>query len=152
MTTYSAKISEISKKWYVIDATDLILGRLAAEIAHRLIGKHKPTYTPHMDCGDNIIVVNVDKIHISGNENKIYYRHTGYPGGIKSSNAKDLLAGKYSHRVLLKAVQRMISRNKLGRKRMKNLYLYNTDNHPHTAQKPEILDIAALNEKNKKRK
>lgn len=155
MKTYSAKPSEVEKKWLLIDGKDLVLGRLASQIALILRGKHKPTFTPHIDCGDNVIVVNAEHIHLSGKKSdpkdgKIYYRHTGFPGGIKSNTAGKMLAGKYPERVLKLAVRRMISRNKLGRKQFNNLYIYSGDQHPHAAQQPEMLDIANKNSKNKK--
>ncbi len=155
MKTYSAKASEISKKWWLIDAKDLVLGRLAAETARILRGKHKPTFTPHLDCGDNVIIVNADKIHLTGSKSelkdgKIYYRHTNYPGGIKDTTAGKILAGKYPERVLELAVKRMISRNVLGKKQMSNLYLYQGEDHPHQAQQPENYDFGSKNRKNRK--
>ncbi len=152
MKTYSAKPSEIDRKWYVIDAEDVVLGRMASIIATRLRGKHKPMFTPHMDCGDNIIVINAGKVHLTGRklDNKIYYRHTGYPGGIKSRTAGAILAGKHPERVVIKAVERMISRNPLGRQQMKKLHVYAGADHPHQAQNPEVLDVAAMNSKNKR--
>jgi large subunit ribosomal protein L13 len=152
MKTYSAKPSDVDKKWYVIDAEGVVLGRLASVIATRLRGKHKTLYTPHIDCGDNIIVVNADKVHLTGRkaENKIYYRHTGYPGGIKSRTAGAILEGKHPERLVLKAVERMISRNPLGRQQLRKLHVYKGTEHPHEAQKPEALDVAAMNPKNKR--
>lgn len=150
MRTWSAKAGDIQKKWTIIDAEGLILGRLAAIIAPRLRGKHKPSYTPHMDCGDFIIVVNADKVRLTGKKltDKIYYRHTGYPGGIKEETAGKILAGKHPERVLIKAVERMMPRNKLSRHQMSNLKVYAGTEHPHAAQEPEVLDVAAMNEKN----
>ena len=150
--TYSATPVDVTKGWFIVDAEDLVLGRLASIVAMRLRGKHKPTYTPHIDCGDNIIIVNAEKVRMTGNkrENKIYYRHTGYPGGIRSQTADAILTGKYPERVLQKAVERMISRNPLGRAQMKKLHVYAGPEHPHEAQKPEPLDIAAMNPKNKR--
>lgn len=153
--TYSAKPSEVNKKWWVIDASDLKLGRLASEVAKLLIGKHKPTYTPHIDCGDNVVIINAEKIHLTGKkadprDGKLYYRHTGYAGGIKETSAGKILAGKYPERVVQMAVKRMVSRNKLGRKRMGNLYVYAGSEHPHSGQQPANLDIASQNRKNKK--
>jgi len=150
MKTYSAKASDIVKKWYLVDAEGLVLGRLAAEIAKILRGKHKPTYTPHMDCGDNVIVINADKIAVTGKKmsDKIYYRHTGYPGGIKSETVGDVLGGKFPERVIERAVKRMIPRGPLGRQQMRNLKVYAGTEHPHEGQKPEVLDIAAMNRKN----
>ena len=152
MSTYSAKPSEIERKWYVIDAEGLVLGRMAAVIATRLRGKHKTTYTPHMDCGDNIIVINAEKVKLTGNKraDKTYYWHTGYPGGIKSRTAGTILDGKHPERVVQKAVERMISRNPLGRRQMKKLHVYAGAEHPHEAQQPEVLDVAAMNSKNKR--
>ncbi len=152
MKTYSAKPSEIDKKWFVIDAEGVVLGRMASIIALRLRGKHKPMYTPHLDCGDNIIVINAEKVHLTGRkvENKKYFWHTGYPGGIKSRTAGAILGGKHPERVVAKAVERMISRNPLGRQQLKKLHVYKGAEHPHQAQNPEVLDIAAMNPKNKR--
>jgi large subunit ribosomal protein L13 len=152
MKTYSAKASEIEKKWFVIDADGLVLGRLASQIARILRGKHKPTFTPHMDCGDNVIVVNAEKVKLTGRKtsDKVYHWHTGYPGGIKQRTAGEILEGKHPDRVITKAVERMITRNRLGRQQMKNLRVYAGPEHPHEAQQPEVLDIAAMNPKNKR--
>ena len=152
MKTFSAKPSDIERAWCVIDADGLVLGRLASVIASRLRGKHKPLFTPHIDCGDNIIVINAEKVRLTGRKraNKIYYRHTGYPGGIKSITAERILDGKHPERVLIKAVERMISRNPLGRAQMRKLHVYKGGAHPHEAQKPEVLDVAAMNPKNKR--
>lgn len=152
MKTYSMKASEIDKRWYVIDATDLVLGRLASIVANRLRGKHKPTFTPHLDCGDNIIVVNAEKVRLTGNKltDKKFYWHTGYPGGIKERTMNQLLSGKYPERVIFKAVERMITRGPLGRKQMGNLKIYAGAEHPHEAQAPQVLDIASMNPKNKR--
>lgn len=155
MRTYSAKPSEIHKKWLLIDASGIVAGRLAAEIAYILRGKHKPTFTPHMDCGDNVVVINADKIHLTGNkkdrkDGKIYYRHTGYVGGIKETTAGKILASKHPERVLKMAVRRMITRNPLGDQQFSNLHVYAGANHPHEGQKPEIYDFASQNRKNKK--
>jgi large subunit ribosomal protein L13 len=152
MKTYSAKASEIEKSWVLIDAEGLVVGRLAALIATRLRGKHKPSYTPHMDCGDNIIVVNADKVVFSGNKytDKTYYWHTNHPGGIKSRTAERILEGKHPERVLHKAVERMLPRGPLGRQQLKNLRVYAGAEHPHEAQTPETLDVAALSAKNKR--
>ena len=153
MKTYSAKPGDVEKKWFVIDADGLVLGRLASIIALRLRGKHKPMFTPHIDCGDNIIVINAEKVHLTGRkaENKTYYWHTGYPGGIKSRTAGALLSGNYAERVVQKAVERMISRNPLGRQQMRKLHVYKGVEHPHQAQNPEVLDVGAMNTKNKRR-
>ena len=150
--TYFAKPNEIQHDWFVIDAENLVLGRLAAIVATRLRGKHKATYTPHMDCGDNIIIINAEKIKLTGNkrENKIYYWHTGYPGGIKSRTAAKILDGNHPERVIEKAITRMVPKGPLGRKVLKKLHIYSGHSHPHEAQKPNVLDIAKLNEKNKR--
>ena len=152
MKTYSAKPSDIERAWCVIDAEGLVLGRLAAVIATRLRGKHKPLFTPHVDCGDNIIVINAEKVRLTGRKraDKVYYWHTGYPGGIRSTTAERILNGKHPERVLIKAVERMISRNPLGRAQMRKLHVYKGTEHPHAAQKPEVLDVAAMNPKNKR--
>jgi large subunit ribosomal protein L13 len=150
MTTYSAKASEIEKKWVLIDADGLVVGRLAAAIALRLRGKHKPTFTPHMDCGDNVIVINAAKALLTGNKlkDKIYYWHTGYIGGIKERTAGAIMSGKHPERVVEKAVERMLPRGPLGRKQLSNLRVYPGAEHPHDAQQPQALDIGALNAKN----
>ena len=152
MKTYSAKPSEVSRKWYVIDADGVVLGRMAAVIATRLRGKHKTTYTPHIDCGDNVIVVNAEKVKLTGNKRaqKTYYWHTGYPGGIKSRTAGAILEGKQPERIVQKAVERMISRSPLGRRQMRKLHVYAGASHPHEAQQPEVLNVAAMNSKNKR--
>jgi large subunit ribosomal protein L13 len=152
MKTYSAKPSEIDKKWLVIDADGVVLGRLASQVAMILRGKHKTSYTPHMDCGDNVIVVNAAKVRITGNKaaDKTYYRHTGYPGGIKSTTAGQILAGAHPERVIEKAVQRMVPKGPLGRRQLKNLRVYPGAEHPHEGQQPEVLDLAARNPKNKR--
>jgi len=152
MKTYSAKPSEIEKKWYVIDADGLVLGRMAAVISRMLRGKHKTTFTPHMDCGDNIVVVNAEMVKLTGKKltDKIYYRHTGYPGGIRANTAGGILSGKRPERVVIKAVERMLPRGPLGRQQMKNLKVFSGPEHSHEAQKPEALDVAAMNSKNKR--
>lgn len=152
MKTYSAKPADVERKWYVIDAEGVVLGRLASVIAMRLRGKHKPMFTPHIDCGDNIIVINAEKVHLTGRklENKTFHWHTGHPGGIKSRTAGKTLAGRYPERVIQKAVERMISRNPLGRQQLKKLHVYAGTEHPHGAQQPEVLDVAAMNPKNKR--
>ena len=152
MKTYSAKPAEISKKWVVVDAEGLVLGRLATQVAKILRGKHKPTYTPHMDCGDNVIVVNAGKVRLTGKKltDKKFYWHTGYPGGIKERTIGQILSGKYPERVVLKAVERMVPRGPLGRQQMKNLRVYAGSEHPHEAQQPETLDVAAMNPKNRR--
>ena len=152
MKTFSIKESQIKKEWHLIDATGLVVGRLASIIANRLRGKHKPEFTPHMDCGDNIIVINAGKVVFTGNKmtDKIFYWHTNYPGGIKERSMGQILAGKKPERVLIKAVERMITRGPLGRRQMGNLYVYEASSHPHDAQQPQFLDIASMNRKNKR--
>lgn len=153
MKTYSAKPSDIVKKWVLIDADGLVVGRLASLIAMRLRGKHKPSFTPHMDCGDNVVVVNAGKVLLTGNKrnDKVYYWHTGYPGGIKSRKAHQILDGRFPERVLHKAIERMMPGGPLTRRQLGNLRLYAGDGHPHEAQQPEKLDVAALNVKNARR-
>jgi large subunit ribosomal protein L13 len=152
MKTYSAKPSEVEKKWFIVDAEGVILGRLASQIAIRLRGKHKPMFTPNIDCGDNIIVINAEKIRLTGKkrENSIFYWHTNYPGGLKERSKGQILDGKHPERVLEKAVERMLPRGTMGRTQMKNLRVYVGSEHEHAAQKPEVLDIAAMNPKNKR--
>ena len=152
MKTYSATPADVDKRWYVIDADGVVLGRLAAEISRRLRGKHKPTYTPHVYCGDNIIVVNAEKVHLTGKKraDKVFHWHTGYPGGIKSRTMAQRLEGAHPERVILKAVERMVPRGPLGRRQMGNLRVYAGPGHPHEAQAPEVLDFAAMNPKNKR--
>jgi large subunit ribosomal protein L13 len=150
MKTYSARPADIDKKWVVIDAEGLVVGRLAALVATRLRGKHKPNFTPHMDCGDNVIVVNADKVRFTGRklDDKVYYWHTGYPGGIKERTARKIIEGRFPERVVEKAVSRMMPGGPLSRKQLKNLRVYAGPDHPHEAQQPEALDISALNPKN----
>ena len=150
MKTFSAKPADIDKRWVVIDAQGLVVGRLASLVAMRLRGKHKAAYTPHMDCGDNVIVVNADKVVLTGRkrEQKTYYWHTGYPGGIKERTARQILEGRFPERVVEKAVERMLPRGPLGRQQLKNLRVYAGPTHPHEAQQPEVLDVASLNAKN----
>jgi len=152
MKTYSAKPSDVTKKWVVIDADGVVLGRLASIISMRLRGKHLPTYTPHIDCGDNVIVINAEKVALTGRklERKVFHWHTGFAGGIKSRTMGQLLGGKYPERVVIKAVERMITRGPLGRLQMKNLRVYAGTEHPHIAQQPEALDVGAMNPKNKR--
>ena len=152
MKTYSAKPSDVERAWWLIDAEDVVLGRLASIISMRLRGKHKPMYTPHLDCGDNIIIVNAEKVKLTGRKlaNKIYYRHTGYPGGIKQRTAGEIMEGTHPERVVLKAIQRMIPRSPLGRQQFSNLRVYCGSDHPHAAQAPEILDVGAMNPKNRR--
>ncbi len=153
MRTFSAKPSDINKKWVLIDAQGLVLGRLATIISMRLRGKHLTSYTPHMDCGDNVIVVNAAKVHLTGKkrEDKVFHWHTGYPGGLKTKSSGAILDGRFPERVLVKAVERMINRGPLGRAQMRNLRVYAGSEHPHDAQQPEVLDIASLNVKNSRR-
>ncbi|HEX4768971.1 MAG TPA: 50S ribosomal protein L13 [Lichenihabitans sp.] len=148
--TYSAKTADVQKSWTLIDAQGLVVGRLASLIALRLRGKHKATFTPHMDDGDHIVVVNADKVVLTGRkrEQKVYHHHTGYPGGIKERSAKFILDGRFPERVLEKAVERMLPRGPLGRKQLGNLRVYKGADHPHEAQQPTTLDVAALNTKN----
>ena len=150
MKTYVAKPAEVDKKWVLIDAKGLVVGRLASLIAMRLRGKHKATFTPHVDCGDNVIVINADKVVLTGRkrEQKVYFHHTGFPGGIKERTARFILEGRFPERVVEKAVERMLPRGPLGRKQLGNLRVYKGTDHPHAAQQPESLDIAALNRKN----
>ncbi len=150
MKTYSAKSGEVDKKWILIDAEGLVVGRLATLVATRLKGKHKAIYTPHVDCGDNVVIVNADKVVFSGKkyDDKTYYRHTGYPGGIKETTPKRLLEGKHPERVIELAVERMLARGPLGRQLMRNLKVYKGATHPHDAQSPAALDVAKLNRKN----
>ena len=153
MKTYTAKPDDIEKKWFLVDAEGLIVGRAASLIAIRLRGKHKATYTPNMDCGDHIIIINADKVVLTGNKrsDKTYYRHTGHPGGIKSRKAHQILDGKFPERVIEKAVERMMPGGPLSRQQMKHLHVYSGADHPHEAQKPEKLDIGTMNPKNKLR-
>ncbi len=150
MKTYVAKPAEVEKKWVLIDAKGLVVGRLASLIAMRLRGKHKPTFTPHVDCGDNVIVINAEKVVFTGRkrEQKVYYHHTGFPGGIKERSAKFILEGRFPERVVEKAVERMLPRGPLGRKQLGNLRVYKGAEHPHVAQSPVSLDVAVLNAKN----
>ena len=152
MKTYSAKPSEVDKKWFVVDAEGVVLGRLASAIAIRLRGKHKPMFTPHIDTGDNIIVINAEKVRLTGRkrDQDVFYWHTGYPGGIKGQTKGAILDGRHPERVVHKAVERMIPRGPLGRQVMGNLKVYAGAEHPHAAQQPEVLDIAAMNPKNKR--
>src|ERR1700681_1401619 len=150
MKTYSAKPAEIEKKWVTIDAKGLVVGRLASIIALRLRGKHKPTFTPHVDCGANVIVINAEKVVLTGRklQQKVYRHHTGYIGGIKERSAKFIIEGRFPERVVEKAVERMLPRGPLGRRQFGNLRVYKGPNHPHAAQTPEPLDIASMNRKN----
>ncbi|MCB2060430.1 MAG: 50S ribosomal protein L13 [Novosphingobium sp.] len=149
--TRSIKPAEVEKKWHLIDADGLVVGRVAVIIANLLRGKHKPSFTPHVDCGDHVVVVNADKVRLTGNKRaqKTYYKHTGYPGGIKGVTAEKVLDGRFPERVLEKAVERMIPRGPLGRAQMRALHLYAGTEHPHAGNQPEALDVASLNRKNK---
>ncbi|MCB1447395.1 MAG: 50S ribosomal protein L13 [Rhizobiaceae bacterium] len=153
MSTFVQKPAEVEKKWILIDAEGLVVGRLASLIAMRLRGKHKATYTPHVDDGDNVIVINADKVVFTGKKytDKKFYWHTGYPGGIKERTMRQTLEGRFPERVLEKAVERMVPRGPLGRRQMKNLKVYAGATHPHEAQQPVALDVAKLNAKNTKR-
>jgi large subunit ribosomal protein L13 len=152
MKTYSARPAEVTHNWLMIDADGIILGRLAAYVALRLRGKHKPIYTPHIDCGDHIVVVNAEKVKLSGRKRteKIFYWHTGHPGGIKQRTMAQILDGRHPERAIVKAVERMINRGPLGRTQMKKLHVYKGPDHPHGAQQPQPIDLAAVNAKNKR--
>jgi large subunit ribosomal protein L13 len=154
MKTYSAKPSEIQAKWYLIDADGLVVGRLASVLARMVRGKHKTTYTPHMDCGDNIVVINAEKVRLTGRkrEQRRFFWHTGHPGGIKDRTSGQILDGKHPERVLQKAVERMLPKESpLARRQLKKLKIYAGKDHPHAAQQPEVFDFAALNPKNARR-
>ena len=152
MSTYTAKPSDITKKWVIIDATDLVVGRLASIVAMRLRGKHLPTFTPNMDTGDNVIVINAAKVKLTGNklDQRKFFWHTGHPGGIKGRTVGQILSGAHPERVIEKAVERMITRGPLGRQQMRNLRVYAGAAHPHEGQQPEVLDVASMNPKNKR--
>ena len=152
MKTFNLKTADVQKKWVLIDADGLVLGRLATIVAMRLRGKHKPTFTPHVDCGDNIIVINAEKVRLTGRkaEREHFYWHTGHPGGVKQRTMGERLGGRFPERVIVKAVERMITRGPLGRQQMKNLRVYPGPEHPHEAQQPEVLDVARMNPKNKR--
>ena len=152
MKTYSAKAADIERQWYLVDARDLVLGRMAVEIADILRGKHKPIFTPHADCGDFVVVVNAEKVHLTGNKRRdeSFYWHTGWPGGIRSQTLGQRLDGKHPERVVVKAVERMITRNPLGRQVMRKLKVYAGPDHPHAAQQPQPLDLGGRNRKNRK--
>ena len=149
--TRSIKPAEVEKKWHLIDADGLVVGRLAVIIANRLRGKHKPSFTPHVDCGDHVVVINAGKVRLTGNKRsqKIYYKHTGYVGGLKEATAGKILDGRFPERVLEKAVERMIPRGPLGRAQMRALHLYTGSEHPHGGTQPQPLDVASMNRKNK---
>lgn len=149
MKTFSATPADIEKKWILIDAEGVVLGRLASIVAMRLRGKHKASFTPHMDCGDNVIIINADKIQMTGNKRQEnFYWHTGHPGGIKSRTKQEILEGKYPERVVIQAVKRMLPGNRLSRQLMTNLRVYAGTEHGHDAQQPEVLDVASMNSKN----
>jgi large subunit ribosomal protein L13 len=151
--TRSIKPAEVQKQWWVVDADGLVLGRLASLVANRLRGKHKATFTPHVDCGDHVVIVNASKVRVTGNkaEQSVFYWHTGYAGGVKGRSIRQRLDGRYPERVIEKAVERMITRGPLGRRQMKNLHVYAGTEHPHAGQNPQPLDVAAMNAKNKVR-
>ncbi|NKD54071.1 50S ribosomal protein L13 [Haematospirillum sp. H1815] len=152
MKTYSAKPTDVSRKWYVIDAEGVVLGRLAATVANILRGKHKPIYTPHIDTGDHVVIINAEKVALTGRKlsQKRFYWHTGYPGGIKDRTMEQILTGPFPARVIEKAVERMVPRGPLGRAQLKKLRVYAGAEHPHESQQPEVLDLAARNPKNKR--
>ena len=153
MKTYSAKPADVDKKWVMIDASGLVVGRLASLVALRLRGKDKPVFTPHVDCGDNVIVINAAKAVFTGRklEKKVYHHHTGFIGGIKERTARSIMEGRFPERVLEKAVERMLPRGPLGRQQLSNLRVYPGAEHPHAAQNPASIDIAAMNRKNVRR-
>jgi large subunit ribosomal protein L13 len=149
MKTYSATPADIEKKWIMIDAEGVVLGRLASIVAMRLRGKHKASFTPHMDCGDNVVIINAGKVQITGKKRQEnYYWHTGYPGGIKSRTKEEILEGDHPERVLMRAIKRMLPGNRLSRKQMTNLRIYAGSEHPHEAQAPKVLDVKSMNSKN----
>jgi large subunit ribosomal protein L13 len=152
MKTYTAKPAEVEKRWVLFDAEGLVLGRLASEIARRLRGKHLAIFTPHVDCGDNVVVINAEKVRVTGNKlkDKRFYWHTGYPGGIKDRTVGQILGGAHPERVITKAVERMVPRGPLGRQQMRNLRVYAGESHPHEAQQPERVDFGVLNPKNRR--
>lgn len=152
MKTFVLKPAEANKQWVLIDAEGVVLGRLATVIATRLRGKHKPSYTPHVDCGDHVVVINAGKVKLTGNKmrDKVIHWHTGYPGGVKTRTAQQRLEGRFPERVIVKAVERMITRNPLGRAQMRSLRVYPGAEHPHAAQQPAVLDVAKMNPKNKR--
>ena len=149
--TLSLRPADVSKAWTLIDADGLVLGRLAALIAQRLRGKHKPQFTPHVDCGDNVVVINAEKVRVTGNkaDQSVFYHHTGFAGGIKGTTVRQRLESAHPERVIEKAVERMITRGPLQRRQMKHLYVYKGPEHPHAGQAPQTLDVAVLNRKNK---
>jgi large subunit ribosomal protein L13 len=150
MATHSTKPADVQKKWILIDASGLVVGRLAALVARRLRGKHLPSFTPHVDDGDNVIVINAGKVALTGRkrDDKVYYWHTGHIGGIKERTARQVLEGKFPERIVEKAVERMMPDGPLARRQLKNLRVYAGADHPHAAQQPETVDVAALSRKN----
>ena len=150
-STRSIKPAEVEKNWHLIDAEGLVVGRLAVIVANLLRGKHKPSFTPHVDCGDHVIIINADKVQFTGNKmtGKTYYKHTGHPGGIKETTPAKVLEGRFPERVLEKAVERMIPRGPLGRNQMRALHVYAGAEHPHGGTQPQPLDVASMNRKNK---
>lgn len=150
-TTKSANAATVEKKWVMIDAEGLVVGRVASIIASILRGKNKPSFTPHVDCGDNVIVINAGKVVFTGKKlnDKVYYKHTGYVGGIKETTPAKILEGRFPERVLEKAIERMIPRGPLGRQQMRNLRIYPGSEHPHEAQQAEMIDVGSMNRKNK---
>ncbi len=154
MRTFSLKESQIKKNWFVVDASNLILGRLATVVASYLRGKNKPEFSPNMDCGDNVIIINAEKVKVTGN-NKLddhkFYWHTGYPGGIKQRSLREILNGAHPERAIENAIRRMLPKGTLGRQMLKNLHVYSGRSHPHIGQQPKVLDIASMNSKNMKR-
>lgn len=153
MKTYSAKPADVTHNWVVVDAKDVVLGRLASQVAMILRGKHKPIFSPNIDCGDHVVIVNARHVKLKGNnklQQKIYYRHTGYAGGLKETTAEKVLNGRFPERVVEKAVERMLPKTIMGRNQMGKLRVYAEDSHPHEAQQPNVLDLAAKNPKNKR--
>ena len=151
MKTFSLKKEEIKKKWLLIDAKDAVLGRLAVHSANILRGKNKPNYTPNQDCGDNLVIINADHVHLTGKKStdKIYYRHTGYPGGIKETTPNKMKDKNKSDELIKLAIKRMIPKGPLGRQQLSNCKIYRDENHKHEAQNPLVIDIASMNKKNK---
>jgi len=151
--TYAANAANADKKWIMIDAKGLVVGRLASIVALRLRGKHKPTFTPHVDCGDNVIIINADKVVLTGRklDRKVYHHHTGYIGGIKERTARSIMEGRFPERIVEKAVERMLPRGPLGRQQLSNLRVYKGAEHPHAAQNPAVVDVAAMNRKNSRK-
>jgi len=150
MKTVSIKPAEVKKDWWLIDASGLVLGRLASLVANRLRGKHKPSFTPHVDCGDHVVIINAEKVKVTGKkaDQAVFHWHTGYPGGVKSRTLGQRLASRHPERVIEKAVERMITRGPLGRRQMRNLHVYAGPSHPHAGQSPRPLDVASMNRKN----